>query len=157
MTQFKRSRVVMFGAFALSGALAISGMNLLALLFGWVAVWQLTSSAKSEMVHTSIQAAKSAFESLNVVMFDKRWVGDRATVAKVLHQQLPTVESNGLSVVRVIAVAQGGTWFSLDMAVSRAQNVELLNLQPLSEPEAKFMLASDLEAYETFFGKPDNA
>ena len=59
------------------------------------------------MVHTSIQAAKRAFESLNVVMFDKRWVGDRATVAKVLHQQLPTVESNGLSVVRVIAVAQG--------------------------------------------------
>ena len=140
----------MFGAFALSGALVISGMNLLALLFGWVAVWQLTSSAKSEMVHTSIQAAKSAFEPLNVVMFDKRWVGDRATVAKVLHQQLPTVESNGLSVV-------GGTWFSLDMAVSRAQNVELLNLQQLSEPEAKFMLASDLEAYETFFGKPDNA
>ncbi|WP_455692624.1 hypothetical protein, partial [Aeromonas sobria] len=67
MTQFKRSRVIMFGAFALSGALAISGMNLLALLFGWVAVWQLTSSAKSEMVHTSIQAAKRAFESLNVV------------------------------------------------------------------------------------------
>ena len=40
MAQFKRSRVIMFGAFALSGALAISGMNLLALLFGWVAVWQ---------------------------------------------------------------------------------------------------------------------
>ncbi|MDU4190111.1 MULTISPECIES: hypothetical protein [Aeromonas] len=157
MAQFKRSRVIMFGAFALSGALAISGMNLLALLFGWVAVRQLTLSAKSEMVNSSIQAAKRAFESLNVVMFDKRWVGARATVAKVLHQQLPTVELNGRSVVRVIAVAQGGTWFSLDMAVSRAQNVELLNLQPLSEPEAKFMLASDLEAYETFFGKPDNA
>ncbi|MNS98700.1 hypothetical protein D3C72_1330740 [compost metagenome] len=157
MAQFKHSRVIMFGALALSGALAISGMNFLALIFGWVAVWQLKSSAKTEMTRASIQTAKGAFESLNVVMFDKQWVGATATVAKVLHQRLPTIESNGSSVVRVVAVAQGGTWFTLDLAVSRSQNVDLLNLQPLSEPEAKYMLASDYEAYQTFFGKPDVA
>lgn len=157
MNQFKYNRFIMYGALTLTGVAAISGISSLALVFGGVALLQLRAlkaSTEIEMTHASIQAVKRTFESLNVVMFDKHWIGARATVAKVIHRQIPTVETNGLSVVQVMAIAQGGNWFVLDMSVSRAKNVNVINLQQLSEPEAKFMLASDLEAYETFFGKP---
>lgn len=156
MVQIKYSRVIMYGALALTGAAAIGGMSFLALIFGAVAILQLKARSRIEMTHIHIQMAKRAFESLDVVMFDKHWVGATATVAKVLHWQMPTIESNGLSVVRVIAVAQGGTWFVQDLSVSRDE-VAVINLQPLSEPEAKSMLASDHEVYQTFFGKPDVA
>lgn len=157
MAQFKYSRVIMVGALVLSGALAISGMKVLALIMGGIVVLQLNASQKMAMTRTSIQAAKRAFESLNVVMFDKQWIGATATVAKVSHQQLPTIRSNVFSVVRVMAIAQGGTWFVVDLAVSSAQNVDLINLHQLSEPEAKHMLAADYDTYQTFFGKPDVA
>ncbi len=112
---------------------------------------------QQDAVRSRFKAAKDAFEALNVIAFDKHWVGSTATVAKVSNMITPPERLDKPWAVQVLAVTKGGTWFAVDLQVTGTDKVQMLSLHQLSEKAAKTMLAFDLEVYEKFFGKPDVA
>ncbi|HDH7621052.1 TPA: hypothetical protein PJG90_004905 [Escherichia coli] len=142
MAQLKHNRFVMLGSLVATVVAAANG------LMAW---------KQQDAVRSRFKAAKDAFEALNVIAFDKHWVGSTATVAKVSNMITPPERLDKPWAVQVLAVTKGGTWFAVDLQVTGTDKVQMLSLHQLSEKAAKTMLAFDLEVYEKFFGKPDVA
>ncbi|MCO5014486.1 hypothetical protein M1V57_25635 [Escherichia coli] len=128
------------------------GFQFAAARLPWFMAWK-----QQDAVRSRFKAAKDAFEALNVIAFDKHWVGSTATVAKVSNMITPPERLDKPWAVQVLAVTKGGTWFAVDLQVTGTDKVQMLSLHQLSEKAAKTMLAFDLEVYEKFFGKPDVA
>nr|WP_222941676.1 hypothetical protein [Xenorhabdus sp. TS4] len=147
----------MLGSLVGTVVAAANGLSFLTLLAGGVAFLQVMAWKQQDAVRCRLKAAKAAFEALNVVAFDKHWVGSTATVAKVSNMLTLPERLDKPWAVQVLAVTKSGTWFAVDLQVTGTDKVQMLSLHQLSEKAAKTMLAFDLEVYERFFGKPDVA
>ena len=157
MTQLKHNRFVMLGALVATVVAAANGLSFLTLMAGGMTLLQFMAWKQQDAVRSRFKAAKGAFEALNVIAFDKHWVGSTATVAKVSNMITPPERLDKPWAVQVLAVTKGGAWFAVDLQVTGTDKVQMLSLHQLSEKAAKTMLAFDLEVYEKFFGKPDVA
>ena len=157
MTQLKHNRFVMLGALVATVVAAANGLSFLTLMAGGMTLLQFMAWKQQDAVRSRFKAAKGAFEALNVIAFNKHWVGSTATVAKVSNMITPPERLDKPWAVQVLAVTKGGAWFAVDLQVTGTDKVQMLSLHQLSEKAAKTMLAFDLEVYEKFFGKPDVA
>lgn len=157
MAQLKHNRFVMLGSLVATVVAAANGLSFLTLMVGGMTIIQFMAWKQQDAVRSRFKAAKDAFEALNVIAFDKHWVGSTATVAKVSNMITPPERLDKPWAVQVLAVTKGGTWFAVDLQVTGTDKVQMLSLHQLSEKAAKTMLAFDLEVYEKFFGKPDVA
>nr|WP_272487440.1 hypothetical protein [Citrobacter braakii]WBU75662.1 hypothetical protein PGH06_24580 [Citrobacter braakii] len=157
MAQLKHNRLVMLGSLMATVVAAANGLSFITLMAGGITLLQFLAWKQQDAVQSRFKAAKNAFETLNVIAFDKHWVGSTATVAKVSNMLTQAERLDKPWAVQVLAVAEGGTWFAVDLQVTGTNKVQMISLHQLSEKAAKTMLAFDLEVYEKFFGKPDVA
>lgn len=157
MAQLKHNRFVMLGALVATVVAAANGLSFITLMAGGITLLQFVAWKQQDAIRSRFKAAKDAFEALNVIAFDKHWVGSTAKVAKVSSTSTPPERLDKPWAVQVLAVTSGGAWFAVDMQVTGTDKVQMLYLHHLSEKTAKTMLAFDLEVYERFFGKPDVA
>ncbi|EFF6322991.1 hypothetical protein PCI56_05350 [Plesiomonas shigelloides subsp. oncorhynchi] len=157
MTQLKHNSYVMAGALLATVVAAANGLSLITLIAGGMTIIQFMAWKQQDAVRSRFRAARDAFEALNVIAFDKHWIGSTAMVAKVSSMITPPERLDKPWMVQVLAVTKGGSWFAVDLQVTGTEKVQMLSLHQLSESAAKTMLAFDLEVYERFFGKPDVA
>lgn len=157
MTQLKHNSYVMAGALLATVVAAANGLSLITLIAGGMTILQFMAWKQQDAVRSRFRAARDAFEALNVIAFDKHWIGSTAMVAKVSSMITPPERLDKPWMVQVLAVTKGGSWFAVDLQVTGTEKVQMLSLHQLSESAAKTMLAFDLEVYERFFGKPDVA
>ncbi|ECU8224788.1 hypothetical protein FJQ34_07005 [Escherichia coli] len=147
----------MAGALLATVVAAANGLSLITLIAGGMTIIQFMAWKQQDAVRSRFRAARDAFEALNVIAFDKHWIGSTAMVAKVSSMITPPERLDKPWMVQVLAVTKGGSWFAVDLQVTGTEKVQMLSLHQLSESAAKTMLAFDLEVYERFFGKPDVA
>lgn len=83
MAQLKHNRFVMLGSLVATVVAAANGLSFLTLMAGGMTLLQFMAWKQQDAVRSRFKAAKDAFEALNVIAFDKHWVGSTATVAKV--------------------------------------------------------------------------
>jgi len=157
VAQLKHNRFVMLGALVATVVAAANGLSFITLMAGGITLLQFVAWKQQDAIRSRFKAAKDAFEALDVIAFDKHWVGSTAKVAKVSSTITPPERLDKPWAVQVLAVTRGGAWFAVDLQVTGTDKVQMLYLHHLSEKTAKTMLAFDLEVYERFFGKPDVA
>lgn len=147
----------MAGALLATVVAVANGLSLITLIAGGMTILQFMAWKQQDAVRSRFRAARDAFEALNVIAFDKHWIGSTAMVAKMSSMITPPERLDKPWMVQVLAVTKGGSWFAVDLQVTGTEKVQMLSLHQLSESAAKTMLAFDLEVYERFFGKPDVA
>ncbi len=128
MTQLKHNRFVMLGALVATVVAAANGLSFLTLLAGGMTLLQFMAWKQQDAVRSRFKAAKDAIEALNVIAFDKHWVGSTATVAKVSNMITPPERLDKPWAVQVLAVTKGGTWFAVDLQVTGTDKVQMLSL-----------------------------
>lgn len=157
MSRLKHNHFVMLGSLVATVVAAANGLSFITLMVGGATLLQFMAWKQQDAVQRRFKAAKDAFEALNVIAFDKHWVGSTAAVAKVSNMRTPPERLDKPWSIQVLAVAEGGAWFAVDLKVTGTDKVQMLSLHQLSEKAAKAILAFDIEVYERFFGKPDVA
>lgn len=135
-----------------------SGMTWLSIVLGLL-VWSLmfsgwlNHSTKDERHRR--QAAKQAFEELDVIGLGKRWQGKAAEVALV--NELTDIRNTAPWKVQVLARTPANAWFITEMQVEGITTVSIQQLHHINEDVAKELLGQEPKIYERFFDMTNTA
>ncbi len=75
MAQLKHNRLVMLGSLMATVVAAANGLSFITLMAGGITLLQFFAWKQQDAVQSRFKAAKNAFETMNVIAFDKHGVG----------------------------------------------------------------------------------
>ncbi|XEV12172.1 hypothetical protein ACBZ90_01075 (plasmid) [Vibrio alginolyticus] len=143
---------------SIGGVIAgLAGKPIVACTALGVVLWLAAKNGGSNSI-TEIRkkAAKSAFDNMDLVIDNKRWLGKDATVVKVSN----ITAANEIKVpwnLQILAKSVRGTWFTVDMSVIGKDQILIMAINELDESTVKRLLANDHDLYRQYFGEPELA